>query len=353
MNEWLKKNLVCPRDYSPVRASGDILACPKGHEYDVVGGIPIMLLPDVPPTLWVSGASLNTGQRSHDKSGSKLFADTLGLSERERANLSKEKIDSAGVDPVVRYMVRATCGNLYKPLVQQLSRYPIPDIRLPAGHEELLLDIGCNWGRWCIAAARKGYRVVGVDPSLGAVAAARRVSGQLGVSPTYVVADARFLPFLPASFDLVFSYSVFQHFDEKDVISAVKEISRVLRTNGSSLIQMANMYGVRSFTQQAKRGFRKAKNFEVRYWKPRAMRKVFDEVVGTSSLEADGYFGLGVQRSDADLLPFRYKLIVHVSELVRAASQKLHWLENLADSVYVRSVREDRKPSLYPLHQSE
>ena len=37
-----------------------------------------------------------------------------------------------------------------------------------------LLDLGSSWGRWSIAAARKGYSVVGLDPSLGAVLAARR-----------------------------------------------------------------------------------------------------------------------------------------------------------------------------------
>lgn len=344
MNELLRENLVCPRDYSALRLGAEVLVCAEGHQYDVVDGIPIMLLPDASPTLWVSEASLRTGRDSRRKSASNLFAETLGLSERERAILSKEEIDTAEVDPVVRYMVQATCGNLYKPLLRRLPRYPIPELRLPEGKERLFLDIGCNWGRWCIAAARKGYRVVGIDPSLGAVAAAQRVSAQLDVSATYVVADARFLPFRPASFDLVFSYSVFQHFTENDVRGAVREIARVLRTNGTSLIQMANMYGLRSFTHQARRGFKKARNFEVHYWTPRALRQVFDELVGTSSLEVDGYFGLGVQKADADLLPLRYRLVVYLSEMMRAVSRRLHWLENLADSVYVRSARKERKP---------
>jgi SAM-dependent methyltransferase/uncharacterized protein YbaR (Trm112 family) len=344
MNEVLRENLVCPRDYSGLRMGSQLLTCAEGHEYDVVDGIPIMLLPDAPPTLWVGDASFKTGRGAGKKTVSNLFAETLGLSERERANLSKEPIDASEIDPVVRYMVQATCGNLYKPLRRRLPRYPIPELRLPEGKDELFLDIGCNWGRWSIAAARKGYRVIGVDPSLGAVAAAQRVSAQLHIRATYVVADARFLPFRPASFDLVFSYSVFQHFSEKDVTAAVKETARVLRTNGTSLIQMANRYGLRSFTHQAKRGFRQARNFEVHYWTPRAIREVFDELVGTSELEVDGYFGLGIQRADADLLPLKYRLVVHLSEVMRAISQRLHWLEYMADSVYIRSTRKDRKP---------
>ena len=342
MDEWLRKNLVCPRDRSALRYTGNVLYCSQGHEYNVVGGIPVMLLPDMPHTLWVGKASLETGRSASAHRVSNLFAETLGLPECERLSLSKEEIKSGDIDPVVKYIVQATCGNLYKPLIRKLAKYPIPELRLPEGKGELFLDIGCNWGRWCVAAARKGYRVVGVDPSLGAVAAARRVSTQLGVTATYVVADARALPFLPDSFDFVFSYSVFQHFSKKNVRASVEEIARILKANGTSLIQMANMYGLRSFTHQVNRGFRTARGFEVRYWSPHELEEIFSELIGNTSLEVDGYFGLGIQKSDADLLPFKYRLVVFLSELMRAASQRLHWFDNLADSIYVRSVRKDR-----------
>jgi hypothetical protein len=41
-------------------------------------------------------------------------------------------------------------------------------MRLPlAGSQEdaawVLVDLGCNWGRWCIAAGRMGFLPVGVD----------------------------------------------------------------------------------------------------------------------------------------------------------------------------------------------
>jgi 2-polyprenyl-3-methyl-5-hydroxy-6-metoxy-1,4-benzoquinol methylase/uncharacterized protein YbaR (Trm112 family) len=344
MDEWLSRNLVCPRDYGVLRFESNILFCGRGHEYRVVDGIPIMLLPEVQQTLWVSHASLETKQFAQSDPVSNLFIESLGLSEDERSNLRSEQVNSSDVDPVVSYLVQATCGNLYKPLVRRLPKYPIPELRLPESNGAVFLDVGCNWGRWCIAAARKGYSVIGVDPSLGALAAARRVSSQLGVSAAYVVADARFLPFPTGSFDFVFSYSVFQHFDKKDVTASIEQVSRVLKTNGTSLIQMANMYGLRSFTQQAKRGFRKAKNFEVRYWAPCAIREMFDELVGNSALEVDGYFGLGIQKADVELLPLRYRLVVHLSELMRAVSGRLRWFENLADSFYVRSIRKDREP---------
>ena len=46
----------------------------------------------------------------------------------------------------VQQAVAATCGMMYKPLTGKLTGYPIPQIRLPAGHGQTLLDIGCNWG---------------------------------------------------------------------------------------------------------------------------------------------------------------------------------------------------------------
>ena len=57
---------------------------------------------------------------------------------------------------------------------------------------------------------------MGIDPSLDAVLAARRVSRQLGVEASFVVGDARFLPFANDSFDTVFCYSVLQHFSKEN-----------------------------------------------------------------------------------------------------------------------------------------
>ena len=66
---------------------------------------------------------------------------------------------------MVAYLVAATNGFMYLHLLGKLSEYPIPDLRLPEGNGTPLLDVGCNWGRWSIAAARKGYAATGVDPS--------------------------------------------------------------------------------------------------------------------------------------------------------------------------------------------
>jgi ubiquinone/menaquinone biosynthesis C-methylase UbiE len=102
------------------------------------------------------------------------------------------------------------------------------------------LDIGCNWGRWSIAAARKGFSVVGIDPSLGAVMAARRIANELNLNIKYLVADGRFLLFPDNHFKVAHSYSVLQHFSKDDARRTIAQISRVLEPGGLAKIQMAN-----------------------------------------------------------------------------------------------------------------
>src|SRR5258705_11882356 len=97
-----------------------------------------------------------------------------------------------------------------------MPKDPNPEMPVEEGPGGTLVDIGCNWGRWTIAAARRGYRTIGVDPSLQALLAARAVCAQLGVEADFVIGDASHLPLRSASIDTAFSYSVIQHFSKPD-----------------------------------------------------------------------------------------------------------------------------------------
>lgn len=323
MDGWLKEHLVCPRDYRVVRLSGDMLSCPAGHGYPCVDGIPIMLLEEVEPTYGDYGRPLE-----------QVKTDYGSLQRDDKLNREKD-----GVDPYVQQMVAATCGQMYKPLIGELSRYPIPDLRLPQGSGQNLLDVGCGWGRWCISAARKGYSPVGIDPSLDAIRAARRVARQLGVSVNYLVADARYLPFATRSFDVIFSYSVFQHFSKENVKLCLAEVGRVLRQSGISMIQMPNVFGVRNLYNQWRRGSKEPTSSEVRYWSLSELKNTFGSFIGPTSLAADGYLALGVSPTDADLLPLRYRFVVGFSERLRRISERSEWMKYLADSLFVTSLR--------------
>lgn len=315
----LTKHLVCPRTKSPLRNEGGKLISSDGYEYSVVNGIPVMIFDDGDYTHPVFRASLEND----------------GMSVRKDEKLVN------GIDWFVQKTVAATSGNLYVHLIGNLQQYPIPDIRLPpAKNNQLMLDIGSNWGRWAISAAKLGYRVIATDPSLEALLAAKRVCQQMGVeSVDFVVADARYLPFVEDTFDVIFSYSVLQHLSKEHVRQVLSEIKYTLKKGGESLIQMPNKYGIRNLYNQLRRINNPENVFRVRYWTNPELKRTFSSLIGPSRITVDGYFGLGIQPKDIDLMPTKYKLVIRTSEGLRRISLRIPLLIGLADSVYVHSTR--------------
>lgn len=318
-DEDLLPLLVCPRDKLRLWRERDLLTCVNHHEYAVVEGIPILLLREANQTHIEGDRSLAVAESA------------------DAAGLPQFKIQPGEIDPFVTRAIGATNGSLYQHLVGHLKEYPIPELRLPRGNGELFLEIGCNWGRWCIAAARLGYRPIGIDPSLKSIRAARRVARQLGVKAHYVVADGRFLPFADGAIHQAFSYSVLQHLSRENVGLVLKEIRRVLETGGGYQIQMPNTFGIRCLYHQARRAFREAEGFEVRYWRPRQLTSTFASVFGSARLSVDGYFSLNPQMSDLRLLPRKYRALVRLSHALREMTGNFPPLAYMADSLYVSS----------------
>lgn len=314
-NDW-PQLVVCPRDKRSVRVQGDFLVCPDNHRYRVVEGVPIMLVSEAPQTHIEGTRALEVAESG------------------DASQLARFQLGPHDIDPFVKNAIGATNGGLYQHLVGHLAEYPIPDLRLPPSQGGLFLEVGSNWGRWCLAAQRLGYRPVGIDPSLKSVRAARRVAQQLGVQATYLVADGRYLPFPDGMFERVFSYSVLQHLSKQDVSTVLPEIRRVLQPGGECFIQMPNVFGIRCLYQQARRGFRETRDFEVRYWTISELKNAFS-AIGPIKITVDGFFSLNPQISDVHLLPRKYRPIVYASEGLRRLSESVPTLKYVADSLYV------------------
>jgi SAM-dependent methyltransferase len=318
---------VCPRDRSALRWRADATVCARGHPYPVVHGVPV-LLGDLDPTGFGTETIRGVRERRFDAQPPPL---------------------PGRVDRVVEEAIAGTNGSLYRHLTGRLPRYPIPEIRLPPGRGGLLLDVGGGWGRWSIAAARAGYRTILVDPQLKLVLAAVRVARYLDVEVTAVCGDATALPFDDDAFDVAFSYSVLQHFGKPVARAALGEMRRVVRREGTVLVQLANRWGGRQLMNQLFQalGTRDTGPFRVRYWSLDEMRTTFEAHLGPSEVEVDGFFSLNVQPADLDLMPGRYRLLIRTSEWLRRASEAAPALRHVADSLYVRSSvgkRSDRLP---------
>ena len=198
-----------------------------------------------------------------------------------------------------------------------------------------MIDVGSSWGRWSFAAASIGYRPIGVDPSLGAILAAKRIAAARGCRFEGIVADARYLPLRSGSIDAAFSYSVIQHFSKKDARRAFAEISRVTRQDGIVRIQMASAIGMRSFWHLMRRRLKEPANFDVRYWLPSELLCTFKAAFGVGSLEVDCYFGLGFQSTDKALYGPLGRALLVASERLRKISSVFHPLKYVADSLYL------------------
>lgn len=315
LDAWLAERLACPRDRGGLVQRGDELICDAGHRYPCVDGIPVMILDDVRQTHWYASESLELRREEPPP-------------------------DPDGVDPYVRDVLGATGGYLYEPIGRQMRRYPIPDFRwTPEKPGDTLLDIGCHWGRWSFSAARAGFTVVGLDPRLLGIRAARRVASQLGIDARWVVGDARFLPFRPGVFDAEFSYSVLQHFAKSDVATALVEVGRTLTPGGRAIVQMPTVLGLRNLLHQARRGFKEPTEFLVRYWSTGELRRTFASAIGPAALSVDGFFSLNAQTADLDLLPAHFRAVVRTSEALRWLADRVPPLMAFADSLYVESVK--------------
>jgi ubiquinone/menaquinone biosynthesis C-methylase UbiE/uncharacterized protein YbaR (Trm112 family) len=353
LSEFLSQTLVCPRDGLGLTSERSFLFCPAGHKYPIVEGIPVLLLDEREQTIGIANDSLAAARKvaSGETPTDPYFTSTLGINDAERRGVIAEaQKGNSPIDPVAKFMIGATNGILYRSLIGKIKEYTIPELRLPPGEGKRFLDIGCNWGRWCVAAARLGYRPVGLDPSLGAVLAARRVTEQLGLEVEFVAGDARFLPFTESTFDVVFSYSVIQHFDKGAARESVAEIGRVLRPQGRSLIQMPNKLGLRCLFHQLRRGFREPVKFEVRYWTIPELRHLFSSGIGASQFLVDCFFGIGLQAADSHLMSLGRRWLIRVSELLRRFTKRFGIMTYFADSLYVASTKGAKsKPPADPL----
>ena len=300
----------CPEDFTRLQVNRDALICERGHRFSVEQGIPIFT--------------------AHPRR------------ESIPSNMPPIQVarDSAAIDPFVNQWIVNTNGNFYWRVRGRLSRYPIPKWPFAERGSGLLVDLGAGWGRWCIAAARAGFRPVGIDPHLDAMQAASRVASQLNANAKFVCADAEHLPFRNGSIDALFSYSVLQHLEKDKVRQILREAARVLKIGAPCWIQLPNSSGIRNLYLRARNGFRdpRAGTFDMRYWSFAEIRAAF-AAAGFSSIRiiADGFLSQNPQLADLDLISTSGKVLVPLSYAATRIARAIPVLTRIADSLWVEA----------------
>ncbi len=99
------------------------------------------------------------------------------------------------------------------------------------GQEQFLFDM-----------AQTNSNVVAIDISTEIIALAKRQAKQRNVDASgYICCDVRHLPIQSNSIDLIISDSTLDHFpSEVDIITALKELARVLQTGGTLILTIDN-----------------------------------------------------------------------------------------------------------------
>jgi SAM-dependent methyltransferase/uncharacterized protein YbaR (Trm112 family) len=318
LSESLLRLLACPRDHSPLQIQDSAVKCARGHTYVIEQGVPVFAEHPRREPVPLNMPPLTQTDNS----------------------AAAPRAQSAAIDPFVNGWIVNTNGNLYWRTRGRLPRYPIPAWPFGEGGGRVLLDIGCGWGRWSIAAARAGFQPIGLDLHVDALAAATRVSRQLNVRGDFLCSGIDELSLGSRSVDCVFSYSVLQHIEKNVVLRGFREIARVLKPDGTCIIQLPNKIGLVSIAQQLRRGFREAQpgSFEMRYWWHAEIRHSLEEAgLRDVRIRADGFFSQNPQLADLDLLSTPGKALVIASYAGRTIANALPVLTRVADSLWIEA----------------
>lgn len=105
-----------------------------------------------------------------------------------------------------------------------------------------VLEIGCGIGRMTRAIAAQAGSVVGVDVSAEMIATAQQTLADLGNATAVVGTGTDLSGFANTSFDVCYSFIVFQHIPDPAVTCHyVVEIGRVLRPGGWAVFQVSEL----------------------------------------------------------------------------------------------------------------
>lgn len=94
-------------------------------------------------------------------------------------------------------------------------------------------DIGCGAGALTLALAKAGARIVGIDPDVARINAARAAADAAGLPVRFEIGVAEDLPFADASLDIVVFSDSLHHVPIDSMQTALREAARVLRPGGT------------------------------------------------------------------------------------------------------------------------
>jgi ubiquinone/menaquinone biosynthesis C-methylase UbiE len=131
--------------------------------------------------------------------------------------------------PIATWYTKTTAKDLrnYRLTVNHLAQ------SIAKGSHVLEIAPGPGW-LWIELAKLGGYHITGLDISKSFVDIARQKARAAGVEVDFRLGDAANMPFESETFDFAFCQAAFKNFAQ--LVRAIAEIHRVLRTGGTAVI---------------------------------------------------------------------------------------------------------------------
>ena len=149
-----------------------------------------------------------------------------------------------------------------------------------------LLDGGCGLGKWAVFFSEKGYSVVGMDLARGTIEKLQALFPDID----FLVGDIRNTGLESRSFDCMFSWGVFEHFEEGMQL-CIREASRLLRPGGYLFVSVPYDNFRHALKSIHDRNVADFKDKDVRFYQWRFTRK---ELI--MELKLGGFDVLGVKQ---------------------------------------------------------
>lgn len=240
--------------------------------------------------------------------------------------------------------VASTQGRHYLDQDNKITHYPEYNLPVPyVNKPSIMLEIGSGWGRWLIAADKKGYIPIGLDIKMDHIQSVMRTMRDHNKNAYVVMADMENIPFKPGVFDLVWSFSVLQHAHINKVTSCLGHVNRILNKDGFVLVEVPNSKGIRNrgIVESQKPYWNDVNSLCLRYYTLDEYKEMFTKAFGNFRATIHSLVGIGVLPDDLKHVTWKQKPAVAASLLSTAIARVIPGTKNIADSYYIRANRSE------------
>ena len=163
---------------------------------------------------------------------------------------------------------------------------------------------------------------------------AKKYCEENNIDAYFIYADILNLPFKDKKFDLVFSFSVLQHFPRDKFFKVVKEVRKLLNDGGLFKFQIMNVIGIRSLYNNLILRHKTKKYFFPEFYFPYKIIKYSKNYYSSASFVNCSFF-TQANEVDYELFNVKYKFLFKISSFFNFIQKYIPFLKYFSDNLYI------------------